>query len=120
MNSLAGGRKIARGLATGLALLVLPATAKAAPGVPHLGTSTTMVTIGAGANRSCLARQSAGTSGVDVRSFTARADGAVRIKLAGGARDDWDLAVFKSSNGRRVGASQAWGANEIVDALVRK
>jgi hypothetical protein len=109
-----------RGLAVGLVLVVLPATAQASAGVTNLGTSTSAVTIGAGAQRSCLAKYSAGTSGVDVRSFTAKADGAVRFHLAGGSRDDWDLAVFRSSTGRRVAASQAWGANEIVDATVRK
>src|SRR3954451_17697964 len=101
MSSLAGGRRIVSGLAAGLALLAVPATADAAAGVTNLGTSTSMVTIGAGANRSCLSHYSAGTRGVDVRSFTARADGAVRIKLAGGARDDWDLAVFRTASGRR-------------------
>src|SRR4051812_10458333 len=120
MSSLAGGRRIASGLAAGLALLAMPAAAQASAGVTQLGTSTSMVTIGAAANRSCLSHHSAGAQGVDVRSFTARADGAVRIRLAGGSRDDWDLAVFRTASGRRVDASQAWGANEVVDALVRK
>jgi hypothetical protein len=57
---------------------------------------------------------------VNVRSFTAQTDGAVRIRLAGGSRDDWDLAIFRSSTGRRLAASQAWGANEVVEAIVHK
>src|SRR3954454_22971215 len=119
MEVSAGGR-LARGLAIALGCLVLPAGAEAAAGVTNLGTATTNVTIGAAANRSCLAHRSAGARGVDVRSFTARSDGAVRVRLAGGARDDWDLALFRTSSGRRVAASQAWGANEVVEAVVRK
>src|SRR4051794_9771334 len=119
MEVSAGGR-LARGLAIALGCLVLPAGAHAAAGVTNLGTATTSVTIGAAANRSCLAHRSAGARGVDVRSLAARSDGAVRIRLAGGARDDWDLTVFRTSSGRRLAASQGWGANEVVEAIVRK
>src|SRR4051812_18856554 len=119
MEVSAGGR-LARGLAIALGCLVLPAGAEAAAGVTNLGTATTNVTIGAAANRSCLAHRSAGARGVDVRSFTARSDGAVRVRLAGGARDDWDLTVFRTSSGRRLAASQAWGGNEGGEAVVRK
>jgi hypothetical protein len=107
-------------MAAGLALLALPATAQAAAGVTSLGTTTQTLTIGAGANRSCLVRHNAGQQGVAVLRWTAPADGAVRIRLAGGPRDDWDIAVFRAATGRRLGASQAWGANEVVDAVVRK
>ena len=119
MVTSAGGR-LARGLAVSLACLALPATASAAVSVRKLGTSTQTVTIGPGSARSCLGHHTAGSSGVDVRSWTAKADGAVRIRLAGGPRDDWDLNVFRTSSGRSLGASQAWGANEVVDAVVRK
>src|SRR3954447_26351478 len=105
-------------IAIALACAALPASAAAATGFTTLGTTTNSVTIGAATQRSCLAHRSG--PGVDVQSWVAKADGAVRIHLAGGSRDDWDLALFRTSSGRRVAASQAWGANEVVEAVVRK
>src|SRR3954468_24668460 len=117
MEVSAGGR-LARGLAIALGCLVLPAGAQAAAGVTNLGTATTSVTIGAAANRSCLAHRSAGARGVDVRSLTARSDGAVRIRLAGGARDDWDLTVFRTSSGRRLAGTPGGGGDAGGGAVV--
>src|SRR3954451_22218081 len=106
------------GALTAIALAcVAPVGASAAP-VTKLGTTTQVVTIGAASQSSCLSHRSG--RAVDVRSWVAKADGAVRIRLAGGPRDDWDLAVFRTSSGRRLAASQAWGANEVVQAIVRK
>src|SRR3954462_4267379 len=106
-------------VALALALVAVPAAALAGTGVTSLGTTTKALTIGAGVQRSCLQQLRAGTRGVAVTPYTARADGAVRFRLAGNASNDWDLAVFDPA-GPRLGASQAWGANEIVAATVRK
>ena len=106
-TSLAGGRRIALLCAFVLALLIAPASAGA-------------VTIGAAHQQSCTAQHAAGSRGVAVQRWSAPADGAVQFHLTGGARDDWDLALFDAASGRRLDASQAWGANEIVQAVVRK
>jgi hypothetical protein len=107
-------------LGLGLALVALPASSAHAAGITQLPTSTAKLTIPSAAAGSCLAHRSAGTRGTSLRSYTARADGAVRIRLAGGPRDDWDLTLFDTASGRRLTASQAWGANEVVSATVRK
>jgi hypothetical protein len=117
---LAGARRIGRGLGIALACgLTLPAISQAGA-VTKLPTRTDTVTIGAGANRSCLAHRTAGTRGVALRSYSARSDGAVSMRLRGGSRDNWDLALFDAASGRRLDASQAWGANEVVQATVRR
>jgi hypothetical protein len=115
----AGGR-LARWLALGLVGLALPATASAAAGVTRLAPTGDTLTIPAGANRSCTTRENVGTRGVDVRRYTAVADGAIVAHLRGGARDDWDLALFDAASGRRLDASMAFGANEVVQAVVHK
>jgi hypothetical protein len=122
MNSLAGGRRILRGLGLGLALVGLPVSQSqaATAGITQLPTTSSTLAIAQAANGSCLAARSAGTRGTALRAYTARTDGAVRVKLAGGQRDDWDLALFDVKSGRRLDASQAWGANEVVQATVRK
>ena len=56
---------------------------------------------------------------MSLRSFVARADGALTMHLRGGERDNWDLALFDTASGRRLDASQAWGANEVVQAVDR-
>jgi hypothetical protein len=108
-------------LGLGLALVALPASsAQAAAGITTLPTKRASITIPAAAAGSCLSRRTAGTRGTSLRSYTAAADGAVRVRLAGGPRDDWDLALFDAASGRRLDASQAWGANEVVQATVHR
>jgi hypothetical protein len=108
-------------LGLGLALVALPASsAQAAAGITTLPTKRASITIPAAATGSCLSRRTAGTRGTSLRSYTAATDGAVRVRLAGGPRDDWDLALFDAASGRRLDASQAWGANEVVQATVHR
>src|SRR5207249_841250 len=45
--------------------------------------------------------------------------GSVAFRLRGDGRNDWDLALFDSATGRRLDSSMAWGANEVVQTLVR-
>jgi hypothetical protein len=116
MRGSAGGRL---GLALALACLALPASAPAANFTKLAGTRETF-TIPTAAKRSCTARQSAGTRGVYVSRYTAVANGAISAHLLGGARDDWDLALFDVASGRRLDASMAFGANEVVQTIVHK
>jgi hypothetical protein len=103
-----------------LTLVAAPAAASAAGDVTKLPTTTQKLSIPAAGAESCATRQSGAARGVSLRSYTARADGAVTMRLRGGARDDWDLALFDTASGTRLAASQAWGANEVVQAVVRK
>ena len=100
--------------------LAATGTAMALPGVSKLPTSAQTISIPSAANTSCASHQTAGARGVSLRSYVAKADGAITAHLRGGARDDWDLALFDTASGRRLDASQAWGANEVVQAVVRK
>src|SRR3954452_19929911 len=122
MSSLAGGRRVVRGLGLGLALAALPASQAhaATGGITKLPTTTSTLTIAQAANGSCLAARGAGTSATALRSWRAPDDGAVNFRLLGGQRDDWDLSLFDVASGKRLDASQAWGANEVVQATVRR
>jgi hypothetical protein len=44
----------------------------------------------------------------------------VTARLGGDEQNDWDLALFDAASGRRLDASEAPGANEVVQALVRR
>jgi hypothetical protein len=101
-------------------LAAVPALASAAGSVTKLRASSATVSIPAAAARSCAAHQVGGARGVSLRSYVAKADGAVTMHLRGGERSNWDLALFDTASGRRLDASQAWGANEVVQAVVRK
>jgi hypothetical protein len=101
-------------------MLAATGSAMALDGVTKLRSSAQTLSIPSAANHSCAARQTAGARGVSLRSYVAKADGAITAHLRGGARDDWDLALFDTASGRRLDASQAWGANEVVQAVVRK
>jgi hypothetical protein len=100
-------------------LLAATGTAMAVAGVTKLPTRSETVSIPAAAARTCASHQTAGARGVSLRSYVAKADGAITAHLRGGSRDNWDLALF-DAGGRRLDASQAWGANEVVQAVVRK
>jgi murein tripeptide amidase MpaA len=103
-----------------LAFAAAPTTAMAAGEVTKLPTTSETLSVPAASARSCASHQSADARGVSLRSYTAKADGAVTMRLRGGARDNWDLALFDTATGRRLDASQAWGANEVVQSVVRK
>ena len=118
-TSVSGRFRIIRALSAAAVLfaaLAAPATASA--GVTQLlPTNDTFTIAQPAAKRDCTRRQHG--RGVATRSWTAGADGAAQIRLLGSARDDWDLALF-NAKGRRLDASQAWGANEVTQAVVRK
>src|SRR3954471_9892096 len=122
MISSVGGRRVVRGLGLGLALAALPVSQShaATSGITKLPTTITSLTIPAAAQGSCLTSRTAGARGTNLRSYTAKADGAVNFRLLGGQRDDWDLSLFDVASGKRLDASQAWGANEVVQATVRR
>src|SRR5436190_8245647 len=115
MRGSTGGR-----LALAFACLAMPASASAAAGFTKLAPTSEAFTIPAAAQRSCAVRESAGTRGVYVSRYTAVSDGAITAHLRGGAYDDWDLALFDAASGRRLDASMGFGANEVVQAVVRK
>ncbi|MFL5884420.1 MAG: M14 family zinc carboxypeptidase, partial [Thermoleophilaceae bacterium] len=99
--------------------LVLAGGAHAAPVTPLPPTSKT-VSIARAASTSCGGGLLAGRAGVSVTRWTATDDGSVDIRLAGDERNDWDLALFDAASGRKLDASLAPGANEVVQTLVRK
>src|SRR4051812_31768608 len=122
MRLLAGGHlRILCALSVLLACtLALTATAGATSGITRLRTTTASLSIPSAGARSCATHQTAAARGVSLRSYVAKADGAITAHLRGGERGDWDLALFDAASGRRLDASQAWGANEVVQATVRK
>jgi hypothetical protein len=65
--------------------------------------------------RTCFAAPlTAGARGADVRTITAPVSGLLDARLDGSPHgEDWDLAVF-GPGGRLVGASAAFGGNEVV------
>src|SRR3954465_14666698 len=105
---------------TALLCLALPGSASAAAGVTKLSPTSQTLAIPSAAGGSCTTRQSAGTRGVAVSRYSAVSDGAITAHLRGGGYDDWDLALFDAASGRRLDASFGFGANEIVQAVVRK
>jgi Zinc carboxypeptidase len=97
-------------------MTVPSATGTGMPGVQALPSQSATLTI-ANTRERCPASVASG-AGVANHAWTAPATGAVTVRLLGGARDDWDLAVFDAA-GRRLGGSAAFGANEVVQAGVR-
>ncbi len=107
------------GCALGLLLAVLVAV-PAQAGVTVLPPSSAVLKSPAAVQRSCAARELSQGRGVSVTEWTATDDGSVTARLRGGEQSDWDLALFDAASGRRLDASQAPGANEVVQALVRR
>src|SRR3954469_18767237 len=101
-------------------MFALTAAAGASAAITRLHPTSQTLSIAAAKNRSCATNQATGARGVSLRSYAAKADGAITAHLRGGERGDWDLALFDAASGRRLDASQAWGANEVVQATVRK
>jgi hypothetical protein len=93
------------------ALLALPVSANAS--------TTRTLTVTGAATGSCATSEPAGGRGVATTRWTAPTDSSVRAAIADGA-GDWDLALFDAASGRRLDASQAWGSNEVVQAIVRQ
>jgi hypothetical protein len=108
--------------ATTAAALAAPASAPAAltpTGVTLTPTTATTISIAAAQQRSCATtRPLAGARGVAITRWSAPSDGYLTVKLAGrGSANDWDLALF-AANGRRLGASAAFRANEVAQTYV--
>src|SRR3954447_24739280 len=78
------------------------------------------LTIGAGVARSCATAHPMAGAGVTSARWRAPADSSMQARLRGGARDDWDLALFDARSGRRLDASLAFGGNEGVQTLARR
>jgi murein tripeptide amidase MpaA len=110
-------RGIGRRLGVGLLISIIAALACAATA---LAAGTRELTIGAGTSRSCATSKPAAGSGVTTTRWTARSDSSLDARLHGAAGNDWDLALFDAAGGRRLDASMGWGANEVVQSLVRK
>jgi Zinc carboxypeptidase len=101
-----------------VALVVAPGGAGTPmPAARALPSETATLTI-AGSRERCPAGLARGATGVTTHSWTAAASGAVTVRLLGGEREDWDVALFDAA-GRRVAGSAAFGANEVVQAGVR-
>jgi len=116
-------RFCARPWGAGCALGLLLAVAVAVPaqaGVTVLPPTSALVKAPAAMKRSCVARELSSSRGVSVTQWTATDDGSVTARLGGDEQNDWDLALFDAASGRRLDASEAPGANEVVQALVRR
>ena len=91
--------------------LVAAAPAAAAP-VALPAVSRTLAAAGT-SSTPCGAVSPRRARGVGLASYKTPRSGFVSFRLAG-RRGDWDLAVFDKASGRRVGASQGFGAEEVV------
>ncbi len=103
-----------------LALAAAAAPAAATPTLIGVDPPQLMTLTARGAlDRDCtVARQDGATVH---HQWIAPADGELAVRLTG-ARDtgDWDLAVFETISGKRVGSSAGFGADEIVTLTVGK
>lgn len=106
------------------AALVLAGTASAATpisvdAIDLLG-GRTALTASTAVHRSCFAKLlSASDAGVAVTEVRTTVEGYVDARIHGAPTgEDWDLAVFDGATGRLVGASAAFGGNEVVSAPV--
>src|SRR3954447_6636314 len=99
---------------------MLLAGSATAAGVTPLPATARTVSVAKAASTSCGSGLLDGRSGVNVTRWTATDDGSVNIRLAGDERNDWDLALFDGAGARRLDASMAPGANEVVQTLVRR
>jgi hypothetical protein len=106
--------------ALGLLAAALFAAPAGAAGVSVLPPTSTAVKAATAMERPCAARELSPGRGVSVTQWTATDDGSVTAHLAGGESSDWDLALFDAASGRRLDASEAPGANEVVQTLVRR
>jgi hypothetical protein len=97
-----------------LCALAVPAYAVAAAPV-SLPTVTTAVTSATTAARACSAT-AATARGVDAATYRAPMSGYLNVRLKGNG--DWDLLLRDAATGRRVGGSQGFGGNELVQTWI--
>jgi hypothetical protein len=101
-----------------LLALTVPATAGAAPRA--LPPADDTLTADDAVKRTCAARLlSADRRGIARESWRAPMSGFVNVRLSGARRGDWDLAVFDAASRERLGSSQAFGSNELVQTWVQ-
>src|SRR4051812_5260284 len=102
-------------LAAGV-IAAVPGTAPAAPAMlkPVLDTLTAPTAVA----RSCEAAAGSSLLGVDKATYVAPMSGYVTVRGDAPSTSDWDLAVFDAASGRRLGASQGFGSNEVVQTWV--
>ena len=102
--------------AVALTALILPAAANAAPRA--LPPVQKQLTADKAVKRTCATTLRSGKArGIARTTYRAPMSGYVNVRL-GGARGDWDLAVFDATSRRRMGSSQAFGSNELVQVWV--
>ncbi|MEA2481439.1 MAG: hypothetical protein QOJ07_3361, partial [Thermoleophilaceae bacterium] len=99
--------------------MALPAAAQAANQLPRtdpLPRTALALTSTRTTTASCETRDA---SGATRQAWVARATGYSRMYLSA-ASGDWDIALFDARNGRRLDASQGFGASEVVQTWTRK
>jgi len=70
------------------------------------GASASVLATPQAVERECSAMGLGSGAGVDTATWTAPADGMLTAELAGDARSDWDLALFRG--GRAIAASTSF------------
>ncbi len=117
-------RRAAVALAAGGAIAAATATVAggAGPDVTLAPGAAQELTVARAVPQDCTARPLTGRPGVWTGRWTAPAEGAVTLRLAGRtrARDDWDLALFDAVSGERVASSAGFGAREVAQATLRE
>src|SRR4051812_8038141 len=98
------------------AIAAVPGGALAAPTTlqPVLDTLTAPAAVA----RSCEDSVSSSLLGIDKATYVAPMSGYVTVRGEAPDTSDWDLAVFDAATGRRIGASQGFGSNEVVQTWV--
>src|SRR3954468_4588802 len=98
------------------AIAAVPGGALAAPTTlqPVLSTLTAPTAVA----RSCEDSASSALLGVDKATYVAPMSGFVTVRGNAPDTSDWDLAVFDAATGKRLGASQGFGSNEVVQTWV--
>src|SRR3954468_20740101 len=97
-------------------IAAVPSTAPAAPAMlkPVLDTLTAPTAVA----RSCEADAGSSLLGVDKAAYVPPMSGYVPGRGDAPSTSDWDLAVFDAASGKRLGASQGFGSNEVVQTWV--
>ena len=97
-------------------IAAVPGVAPAAPVTlkPVLDTLTAPAAVA----RSCDDDLGSSLLGVAKTSYVAPMSGYVTVRGSAPSTSDWDLAVFDAASGRRIGASQGFGSNEVVQTWV--
>jgi hypothetical protein len=119
----APSRQAILALSTCAAVLAGTGVAAATPTIPLLGVDAPVastVSTAKAVDRDCTVARRDGAGTVQ-RQWIAPADGELAARLRGTRRaGDWDLAVFESTSGTRVGSSAGFAADEVVTLTVRK